>query len=436
MNACKVFVCCEFTWNNKGDAALLMATAQALRSGNPNVELSFSSFTPELDAIRFGERVVRMPIDPAGRPSKWVHRLGWFSPFFLKGLLNLVLIIFSAWLSFRNFLPEKFAYRLLGRFGYIAREIVNSDLVVAQGGGYLQAMGWRDDYWLFHWLTLKMAKAAGKPVAIYAQSVGPFAGRHRKWAIEMLREIDVIAAREDYSLDRLKEYGVPESKLFLVPDAAFGLVDDGRGVEELDSFASSLTQYPLPWIGVSAREHSFPGKDDPAASMEKYLVELARTADRMIELSGGTVFFVPQCILNGGRDVEVSREVVKRMEHHASARVVDEDLSPLALQVLYSRLEMLVGTRMHANILTMCVGTPVVAIAYERKTNGIMEMLGQSENVINIEDVEDRLLPLVERVYASRKEIRKKLDAAIPKIRQRAYETPKLIFDKLYFSAS
>lgn len=432
MSIKKIFVACGFTWNNKGDAALLMATAQALRKAVPQVGLSFVSFTPELDSQRYDEKVVCMPLDPGGRASQFTHRFGNASPSALRLLVSMVLLFFRVWLVLRRFMPESVANLLLGRRMLpTVREIMTSDIVVALPGGYLQATEWRDDFWLFHWLTLQMAKAAGKPVVIYAQSIGPFEGRHRRWAEDLLRKIDVVSVREEFSLQRLKEYGISEERTVLVPDAAFGLGVDGCGSGEIESITKLLNVFPQPWVGISVREHHFPGKDDSKVWMEKYLTEVARVADSMVELTKGAVFFVPQCILTGGQDVEVSREVVKRMQHADYARVVDEDLSPLALQVLYSRFEMLIGTRMHANILSMCAGTPVVAIAYERKTNGIMEMLGLGEYVVNIEDVEGRLLPLVERVFASRQKIKLHLAKTVSPIRARAQATPTILFEKL-----
>lgn len=430
MNLNRIFVACGFTWNNKGDAALLMATAQALRKHLPGVELSFASFTPKLDADRYQERVVRMPLDPSGRPSGLIHSFGNWSPVLLHALLKSVLIAFRIWLVLRKFMPEDLGYRLLGRIGPTAKEIIEADIVIALPGGYLQATVWRDDFWLFHWLTLGMAKAARKPVVIYAQSIGPFEGRHRYWAVDLLKHIDVISVREDFSFARLKEYGLSKDRVVLVPDAAFGLEDDGRGAREIEALAKSLTELPKPWVGVSVREHNFPGKADPKEWMDKYIAQVALAADRMVELCHGTVFFVPQCIRSGGLDIEVSREVMKKMRYQVSARIVDEDISPLALQVLYARFEMLIGTRMHANILTMCAGTPVVAIAYERKTNGIMKMLGLEENVINIEELE-ALLPMVERVFASRDTIKQHLARTVPDIRQRALATPGILIKKL-----
>lgn len=426
----RIFVACGFTWNNKGDAALLTATAQALRGELPGIDLGFSSFTPELDSQRYGERVVRMPIDPAGRPAKAMRKFGFASPIALRGFLGLLLGLFRVWLLLHRFSPSLVTTAALGRFGPTTNEILRSDLVVALPGGYLQATNWRDDYWLFHWLTLGMALAADKPVMIYAQSVGPFVGLHRSWARSMLRRISVISVREEFSLARLVGLGLDRNDILVVPDAAFGLTSSGVQDPVLSSAISELQRFPGPWIGVSVREHHFPGAATPDLLMERYLSEVAGAADRIIESTGGSAIFVPQCIGSGGRDPEISRAVVSRMRHPTKALVIEDDLSPQALQFVYGKFEMLVGTRMHANILAMTAGTPVAAIAYERKTNGIMRMLGLEEDVINIDDLQGRLGDFVESVYLRRGAIRNELATAIPKVRNLARNTPRRLFEK------
>jgi colanic acid/amylovoran biosynthesis protein len=319
----------------------------------------------------------------------------------------------------------------LGPIAPAAREIVESDLVIALPGGYLQSLQWQDDYWLFHWLLLSMAKAANKPVVIYAQSIGPFDRVHQIWAKKLLRRIDVLSVREEFSEQRLHDYGVASDRIVLVPDAAFGLTSDSRSQEEFAKFSKWLDSHPHPWIGVSVREHQFPGAPDPDACMDHYIGEVAKAADRMIELATGTVFFVPQCIKSGGQDIQVSGAVIERMQHRNHAVIVDADLSPLTLQQLYGQFEMLIGTRMHANILAMCAGAPVAAIAYERKTNGIMKMIGLDDCVIDIDAIIGGLVPLVERVFAARLRIREHLKNAIPPIRDRAIATPTILLQML-----
>jgi colanic acid/amylovoran biosynthesis protein len=75
-----------------------------------------------------------------------------------------------------------------------------------------------------------------------------------------------------------------------------------------------------------------------------------------------------------------------------------DDLSPQALKALYAELEVMIGTRMHANILSIISGTPVVAVAYEHKTAGIMNMLGLASFVVPIDQASERLQAVTQRL--------------------------------------
>jgi colanic acid/amylovoran biosynthesis protein len=66
-----------------------------------------------------------------------------------------------------------------------------------------------------------------------------------------------------------------------------------------------------------------------------------------------------------------------------------------------------VATRMHANLLALTAGVPVVAIAYEAKTQGIMEQLGLEGYVIDISRLRaNELISLVARAWERRGALR------------------------------
>jgi colanic acid/amylovoran biosynthesis protein len=166
---------------------------------------------------------------------------------------------------------------------------------------------------------------------------------------------------------------------------------------------------------------------DPSEKKETYLNELASTADQLIERFGVSVIFVPQCIDDGGNDVQVALQVLERIKNKDKAVVLKDDLSPYALQTLYEQFEVVIGTRMHANILAMTVFTPVVAIAYEHKTFGIMSMLGLNDFALPIDDMKDMLWPLTRRVWQERQQIKSHLKENIPDIRKKTVRAAGLL---------
>jgi len=260
----------------------------------------------------------------------------------------------------------------------------------------------------------------GKPVIASACSVGPFAGYHSHVARWLFRRMDLIFVREEVSADHLIGLGVEEARITLTADTAFCFSGSDRAEVEADRVLRDPAALPRPWIGISARDHSFPGCRDPEALFETYLSEMARLADHVVSVLGGSPIFVSQCTDSGGDDAAIALQVRDRMRHHGKALVVAQDVSPEVLQALYRRLDMMVGTRMHANILAMTQLTPVLAIAYQHKTPGIMTMAGLGAHVVDIAEVSGRLIPAFARAWAEREHMRRVLTETIPALRARA----------------
>jgi len=70
------------------------------------------------------------------------------------------------------------------------------------------------------------------------------------------------------------------------------------------------------------------------------------------------------------------------------------------LKEIYSDLDILIGTRTHSCIFALSVGTPVIAVAYQKhKGFGIMEMVREGARVESIYDIsEDRIRDLITEI--------------------------------------
>src|SRR3546814_6657409 len=84
-------------------------------------------------------------------------------------------------------------------------------------------------------------------------------------------------------------------------------------------------------------------------------------------------------------------------------RVDDRFHTPEALRDRYAGYDMVVATRMHAAILALCAGTPVMPLAYEFKTAELFGRLGFAGKVPSIERSEEHtseLQSLMRNSYA------------------------------------
>jgi colanic acid/amylovoran biosynthesis protein len=102
-------------------------------------------------------------------------------------------------------------------------------------------------------------------------------------------------------------------------------------------------------------------------------------------------------------------------------RIDDAFRTPEALIAAYCSFDLLVATRMHAAILALIAGTPVVGIAYEAKTTRLFANLGLPEMAVPIEDADgERLHRMVDDALTRRQALRAHLQTVLPGLRNDA----------------
>jgi colanic acid/amylovoran biosynthesis protein len=88
---------------------------------------------------------------------------------------------------------------------------------------------------------------------------------------------------------------------------------------------------------------------------------------------------------------------------------------------MYAAADLHLGTRMHSDILAMSAGTPAVAIAYEDKTVGLMEMMDLRDLLLDIESLAaPELEAVLARAWDDRRALRARLAPKVADLRGRA----------------
>ncbi len=429
----KVFAPGAYSYNNKGDATLVFAFLAWLEAAFRDVEVTLTSFEPRADSGHYGVPVLDMAVRPL-RPIKNVgHRIGgmlWVRqivPYVAYAYITLVCGMLALWVRFYRRAPHLAGIVAPEHVLTLAKAIESADLVVTVPGGFLLAPSRLNHWWLFHLPTLTLARVLGKKIILSPCSVGPFEGFYHKVARRILQRCALIYVREAWSEQYVLKLGVDRKRVVYCPDLAF--LFRARNVSTAERVpASSASEVAASWaadvsrplLGVSVREHDFPGTANPGECRRRYFTTVAETADYMVEHYNARVVVVPQTL----EDRSAGRLVSTEMTRQNDVVVLEDDLSPSQLQELYAQCRMVVGTRMHANILAMCVNTPVMAIGYQPKTEGIMTALGLQEWVVPIDDLGD-LLERTCQVWLSSEDLRKILPDRIDALRTQAYEAAK-----------
>jgi colanic acid/amylovoran biosynthesis protein len=287
------------------------------------------------------------------------------------------------------------------------RAIDAADLVVGCGGSYLH-----DTYALnLHprLATIHACARAGKPFAVFAQSIGPLdSPLSRTAARNALDGAAWILVRDEASARVVRGLGV-RAPVEVGVDAAVG----GRSIQQERS--------DTPLLGVTVRSWHFPGHAAAAALQDRYERDVAAACDAWARHTGGGVRFLSNCTNLGGYaqdDRVAARRVAARMTH-APQVVETEDLDFRVVRGQAAACDLFLGTRMHSLIFATTAGVPAVGVGYEFKTGEWLDQVGLGGRIRPIEAT-DGLTDEVLRAWDERAALRETLAVHLPPLVARA----------------
>ncbi|WP_417566823.1 polysaccharide pyruvyl transferase family protein [Marinobacter sp.] len=248
-------------------------------------------------------------------------------------------------------------------------EYVNADLVVSTGGTYLT-----ENYGL--WTNIKdyqLTLAAGSPLVFFTQTLGPFTRpKYRDAFTDIFEKASAICLRDERSRQHLLELGIQAQKIALAKDAAFVIGSEPQGPP-----AGTLR------IAVSVRTMHFFSDGDRSLS-EQYKASVAAMVNRAVRDYGAEVVFLSTC--QGipeywTDDTKLADEIASVLPGDVAKNVtIDRRFrQPAEIVSAYQSFHLVIATRMHAAILSLVAGTPVLGIAYEFKLEELFHQLGMDE---------------------------------------------------------
>lgn len=398
----KVLLTGTYCSYNKGDAAMELATVQAIESNIPNAEVTISSPFPEYDKAFYHP----VPVTKSSR-----RRLIWAT-------FKLMLLVVWSYLRKRGI-----------NLGFLVADtelqgFIRSDLVVDLSGD-MQTEDYGVHVAYSHYLPLLKALAADKPLILCAQSIGPF-----KWTTPIARYIFnhayAVTARDQITMDYLAKIDMPANKFSLTADMAFLLkpvsqsyveellIEEGIRLQGKKVFGVSLSE-----LVTKKFEMYNPNKD--LGFIELISNEIVTICNKY-EL---TPLFISH--VTGPTTQKDDRIICKKVADlvtkatKKTSFVLKGNYKPDELKGIIKCCHIFMGARMHANIAALSSGVPVLAISYSHKTPGIMQMFGQEEMVVKIEQLDGAVIRnKVDQLFTSRAEISSQLKEALPIIKEKA----------------
>jgi polysaccharide pyruvyl transferase WcaK-like protein len=355
---------------NLGDTAIQSAVMAALAARRPDIEFVGLCTDPDDAARTFGIRARHLSgsgemVTPGGAaasaPAGWTDRL----PLPLQRAR-------SAW-----------------RIGRHMREL---DMLLVSGSGQIDDFWggpWEQPFRLLAWCGA--ARRQRKPAAVFGVGVDQLLTRRgaafcrRALALTQLRVL-----RDGGSLDALRALGMT-APAQVCPDPAFHL-----------EAPAAAPRGPRPFAVISpiARQ-AWPGS--PQQEYDGYIAALAAVADDLQRRDLEVRFVCSQTRM----DPPVIDQVRRHMRTDAAATRVMSPATVDGYMREVAAARVVIGSRLHAMILALVAGAPVVAISYARKVQRQLEDIGLADQVLDLRTVHvPQLLARVEATLSDEAALR------------------------------
>jgi len=289
------------------------------------------------------------------------------------------------------------------------------DALVVGGGSLFQdttGMGMSPSY--YAGISL-LAKMLGKKVFYYAQGIGPLKrSLNRTLTAISARKADLLSVRDSESLFKLRNLCVNANSIHLTADPTFALLPD-RDALSLRNALEKLPDKPI--LGVMLRD--WPGIGDVLGEVATACEMLATELDLSIVL-------LP---MQKSRDMKVCRALSDIIE--ADTLIIENDMSPAGMLVLFDRFSLVLGMRLHALIFAAKAGVPMLGIGYDPKINSFLAQVNMPlSSVVSLTSAKD----LVEQgiaLFFDRENLRKMLLERSAELRDEAYAFADLVVEAL-----
>ncbi|MDR6878658.1 polysaccharide pyruvyl transferase family protein [Bacillus sp. 3255] len=283
----------------------------------------------------------------------------------------------------------------------IVKHISNMDVCLSIGGDnycYGEQPGWYE--------INKRVKAQGKKLVLWGCSIGQEDMSERK--LEDLKLFDLILARETLTYQMLRSKGLNNVKL--CADAAFTMEK-----EELE--------LPIGWqqgntVGLNFSPLVWKKNVKSQTAVKDLIVHILKTTNMTIALT-------PHVIEDGNDDSEVLLKYYEEFQQTGRVILLPNNLNAIQYKGYISRMRFFIGARTHATIAAYSNYVPTMVLGYSVKSKGIAKDIFDEEKlVLGIEEISNslRLISKFDEMLREEDQIKKTLQASIPRIKQMSYK--------------
>ena len=270
---------------------------------------------------------------------------------------------------------------LSGRGGVWVRRLANrefsaairrADLVISTGGHHMTTLLSPDGISETQY-DMALALLFKKPLVLWSQSIGPFEcsdRRNRELAGSILLGCREVQVRDIHSLVEIESLGVASSQVRETHESVLGMND------VVDEFIPPSQREPVVGIAIYAAQQREQNMH------REYVDTIAALVDHAVATGCQVRFFPMELKDSGPDDRRLIRQILATATHGGECMLIDGDMDTFSHMNEVAKCRVFVGHKTHSAIFALAVGTPLVALAYHRKTEDFMEQYELKQNVI------------------------------------------------------
>jgi colanic acid/amylovoran biosynthesis protein len=266
-----------------------------------------------------------------------------------------------------------------GYFGYnrflkkTVQKLNKSDFIIySPGGSVINKRFWWSKQ-LEYLVPFFCAKAFNVPIAVAAPSIGPFDCNKNNVIIKwLLKTANPIVVREEISRHYLSEIGI-KSNVHVTIDSAFYCEINYTAQEiklkedkELNNFLKSYKKT----IGVTITDFKWHVSYSKDVQLPQRITEAFYRFILYLSQINYGVLFIPQ-LFGNQNDYNYMNSFSLN-----NTFTMSDKMNANFQQFIISKLFSVVGMRYHSNIFSAKMGTPFIAVVYEEKMQGFIDMSG------------------------------------------------------------
>jgi len=382
---------------NKGDRAVLFFVLRELaRNGVDQITISASNPEYWEDKPDFPEKGVR--VIPWGWDTSRKKGTGFWG--------KVIHRVWKVLLKRRIHFPLVRNALIVGRRPWYLRFLVNrqfveavneADMILSTGGHHVTTM-FVPDAVTPQIFDMAAALLYDKPLVLWSQSIGPFSFKTPKSRLmveKILSGANQISIRDEASAEQIKKMGVSPEHVSKTRESVFGLCDIVK---------SRIRPGERPAVmGVAVYVHT---RANRLQEHENHPCYFAALIDHAIE-AGYKVRFFPMELQ--GTDRACIEAVINNVDKKENCEIVEGFPGTSDHINAVAQCKMFVGHKTHSQIFSLVAATPLLAVAYHKKTEDFMVQFGLEKYCITDAQIgAEKLIELFDEINNDLDSINKK----------------------------